>query len=191
MSRTARLWRGAGFLMLGSLLPGVSALAADDPPLSTQLTELGRQALAQGAAPAAETFFQKALLLDPNNKLAAQGLEKSKQGRGVIRVAMQDPPATPPAVPAAPAPGVADQPVRRAARYPRHHRADPGHREPRAQQLTHDVEQRLQTARELMDQGQPEAALNQLRLDRRTSSAPRSTCRRPIARPSTAASRRR
>ena len=52
MSRTARLWRGAGFLMLGGslLLPGVSALADDDPPLSKQLTDLGRQALAQGAA---------------------------------------------------------------------------------------------------------------------------------------------
>jgi hypothetical protein len=33
------------------------------PPLPVQLVDLGRQALAQGAAPAAQTFFQKALQL--------------------------------------------------------------------------------------------------------------------------------
>ena len=166
MSRTARLWRGAGFLMLGSLLlSGVTAFADDDPPLSQQLTDLGRQALAQGAATTAETFFQRALKLDPNNKLAAQGLEQSKQRQNaVVRVGMQDPAdaQTPPATPAAPAPGlpgVADpgqvpaddpgpRPTSRCRRVP----------ETRAtieqtqaaellarQQLTNDVEQRLQT----------------------------------------------
>ncbi len=167
MSRTARLWRGAGFLMLGGLmLPGGSAFAGDDPPLSKQLTDLGRQALDQGAAPTAETFFQRALLLDPNNKTAAQGLEQSKQARGkVVQVAMQQP-GTPPAAPVPPEPGVSpDAPL-------------PGPADSRAtidqtlaaenlarQQLTHDVEQRLQAARQLMDSGQPEAALNQLRLN--------------------------
>ena len=119
MSRTARLWRGAGFLMLGGLLlPGVAALGDDDPSLSKQLTDLGRQALAQGAAPTAQTFFQRALKLDPNNKLAAQGLEDSKKSKkSVVQVAMQDPDggATPPAAPVpgqAPAttPPPADQP---------------------------------------------------------------------------------
>ena len=62
MSRTARLWRGAGFLMLGGvLLSGVSAFGADEPPISDQLTDLGRQALAQGASATAKTFFTKAL----------------------------------------------------------------------------------------------------------------------------------
>src|SRR5437899_44992 len=91
MSRTARLWRGAGFLVLGGLLlPGRPALA-DAPPLSQQLTDRGRQALSQGAAPTAETFFQKALKLDPNNKQAAQGLEQLKQGQQTVRrVATQD-----------------------------------------------------------------------------------------------------
>ncbi len=191
MSRTARLWRGAGFLMLGSLLPGVSALAADDPPLSTQLTELGRQALAQGAAPTAETFFQKALLLDPNNKLAAQGLEKSKQGRGVVRVAMQDP-ATPPAVPAAPAPGVGvgDQPVP----------APPDTRATIEQtQAAESLARAAHPRRRAAAPGRPTAhgpgaargRAEPVAAQPAMSSAPRSTCRRPIARPSSAASRRR
>src|SRR5436305_9185604 len=105
MSRTARLWRGAGFLMLGGvLLSGGSVRGADEPPLSKQLAELGRQALAQGAAPTAQTFFQKALLLDPTDQAAARGLEQAKRaGSAVVRVALQDP-AGPQAPPAAPAP---------------------------------------------------------------------------------------
>ena len=51
MYQTARVWRCAGFLMLGGvLLSGVSAFGADEPPLSDQLTDLGRQALSQGAS---------------------------------------------------------------------------------------------------------------------------------------------
>ncbi len=73
MSRTERLSRGAGFLMLGGvLLSGVSAFGADEPPLSNQLTELGRQALAQGSSKAAKGFFEKALTLDPSNPVAAR-----------------------------------------------------------------------------------------------------------------------
>jgi len=46
MSRTARLWKGVGCLTLGGLLlSGVMARAAEPPPLSEQLTTLGRQAL--------------------------------------------------------------------------------------------------------------------------------------------------
>jgi len=60
MSRTELLSRGAGFLMLGGvLLSGVSAFGADEPPLSNQLTELGRQALAQGSSKAAKNFFRE------------------------------------------------------------------------------------------------------------------------------------
>ncbi|HZW33699.1 MAG TPA: hypothetical protein VFF52_23460, partial [Isosphaeraceae bacterium] len=89
MSLTARLSRGAGLLILGgAVLSGASALGGDEPPLSKQLTDLGRQALAQGAAPTAQTFFQKALQLDPTNQDAARGLAESKQrGRdAVVRV---------------------------------------------------------------------------------------------------------
>ena len=58
MSRTARLWKGAGLLTLGGvLLSGVVALGDDSPPLASQLNDLGRQALAQGATAMAQTFF--------------------------------------------------------------------------------------------------------------------------------------
>ena len=68
MSRTARLWKGAGLMTLGGvLLSGVVAFGDDGPPLATQLNDLGRQALAQGASAMAQTFFQKALQLDPGN----------------------------------------------------------------------------------------------------------------------------
>ena len=69
MSRTARLCKGAGSLALGGslLLSGVVARAAEPPPLSRQLSELGRQALAQGQTAQARTFFRKALQLDPTN----------------------------------------------------------------------------------------------------------------------------
>ncbi|HEX3448124.1 MAG TPA: hypothetical protein VHS97_07700, partial [Isosphaeraceae bacterium] len=94
MSRTELLSRGAGFLMLGGvLLSGVSAFGADEPPLSNQLTELGRQALAQGSSKAAKNFFEKALTLDPSNPAATRGLKDAESAeRGVIKVAFQDEP---------------------------------------------------------------------------------------------------
>src|SRR5262249_32419601 len=80
MSLTARLCQGAGFLLLGGvLLSGRATAGADNIPLARQLADLGRQALEQGAAPTAETFFRKALSLDPSNTAAAQGLERSKR----------------------------------------------------------------------------------------------------------------
>ena len=79
MSRIARLWNGAGLLTLGGvLLSGVVARGDDGPPLATQLNDLGRQALAQGASSVARTFFQKALQLDPGNAEATRGLKDSK-----------------------------------------------------------------------------------------------------------------
>src|SRR6516165_5183773 len=172
MSLSARLSQGAGLLILGGiLLSGGLALGADEPPLSKQLTDLGRQALAQGAAPTAQTFFQKALQLDPTNQDAARGLaESKKRGRdSVVRVALQEPgeaqapPAGAMAPPAPPAPAPPDQPAPAAdtrATLEQHEAAEHLVR----QQLTNDVEQRLQAARELMTAGQPEAALNALRL---------------------------
>ena len=111
MSRTARLWKGAGLLTLGGvLLSGVVALGDDGPPLASQLNDLGRQALAQGATAMAQTFFQKALALDPGNADATRGLKDTKAAQDqVVHVAFQDPaPAQPPAEPTTPppAPGV-------------------------------------------------------------------------------------
>ena len=111
MSRTARLWKGAGSLALGGLLlSGVVARGAEPPPLSRQLTDLGRQAMSQGETAHARTFFQKAVQLDPNNveRVAALG----RLG-GVRRVALQvpaepaagDKPAAEPVAPADAAPG--------------------------------------------------------------------------------------
>src|SRR5262245_32329872 len=171
MSLTARLSHGAGLLLLGgALLSGGSALGAEEPPLSKQLTDLGRQALAQGAAPTAQTFFQKALQLDPTNQDAARGLSESKK-RGkdsVVRVALQEPAdaQAPPAgatAPPVPAPAPPDQPAPPADTRSTLEQTEAAEHLAR-QQLTNDVEQRLQAARELMNAGQPEAALSALRL---------------------------
>ena len=198
MSRTARLWKGAGLLTLsGVLLSGVVALGDDGPPLASQLNDLGRQALAQGATAMAQTFFQKALALDPGNADATRGLKdtKAEQDR-VVHVAFQEPaPAQPPAGPTTPppAPGVtapaasapapagngqpipgipivpapaaasADQPQTSAGPHATLEESDREDNIAR-QQLTSDVEQRLQAARNLVASGQPAAALTNLRL---------------------------
>src|SRR5208283_1893935 len=110
MSRTARLWKGAGLLALGGvLLSGVVALGDDGPPLATQLNGLGRQALTQGATAMAHTFFQKALTLDPGNADATRGLKDTKAAQeSVVRVAFPHPaPAQPPAAPTTPPPASA------------------------------------------------------------------------------------
>ncbi len=111
MYQAAHVCKSAGFLVLGGMLLSSSlALGADDPPLSEQLTDLGRQALSQRASDMAKTFFEKALALDPSNDGAARGLKSIDRSRqGVVRVAYQDPkpgaPAGDAAAPAAPAPG--------------------------------------------------------------------------------------
>ena len=82
MSRTAQLWKGAGLLTLGgALLSGVVARGDDGPPLAVQLIDLGRQAQAQGAGVMAQTFYQKALQLDPNNAAAIRGLKDLKASK--------------------------------------------------------------------------------------------------------------
>ena len=109
MSRTARLWKGAGLLTLGGvLLSGVVARGDDGPPLAVQLTDLGRQALAQGAGAMAQTFYQKALQLDPTNAAAIRGLKEIKAAKDPLKkVAFQEPaPAQPAAAAAAPASAV-------------------------------------------------------------------------------------
>jgi hypothetical protein len=90
MLRNTRPWKGIGPLTLGGLiLSGSLALADEAPPLARQLTDLGRQALAQGNRSQANKFFKKALELSPGD-------------REVIRIAMQDPPAPPPVPDTAP-----------------------------------------------------------------------------------------
>ena len=180
MSPTARRWKGAGPLALGGLLlSGVVARGAEPPPLSQQIAELGRQALAQGETAHARTFFQKAVQLDPNNAEARRALVRL----GVVRrAALQDPAADPGAAPTtAPAlPEVTSPPgtpaadtIEAAAGAP----AAPVEREAQAtlenarhyediqrQELTANVRRRIQAARDLINGGQPEAALNALRL---------------------------
>ncbi len=162
MSRTMRLWSGAGLLILGGvLLSGVETLAADDPPLSDQLADLGRQALAQGATETAQTFFQKALLLDPKSAVAQRGMREIERSRsGVVRVAFQDAKPGAAGQPVTPPPPPAVQPPQPKATIEQAETAENIAR----QELTNDVEQRLQAARNLLNQGQPEAALTQLRM---------------------------
>jgi hypothetical protein len=146
----------------GVLLSGATTFGAEDPPLSKQLADLGRQALAQGAAPTAQTFFQKALQLDPQNAAAARGLAETKRLQSsVVRVAFQEParPATTPPPPA-PAAGQPALPADTKATLEQTEASETLAR----QQLTNDVDQRLSAARELLNAGQPEAALNALRL---------------------------
>src|SRR4051794_127896 len=96
MSRTARLWKGVGPLTLGGILlcGGIAALADDSPPLSQQLTNLGRQAAASGKSDEARAFLRNALKLDPSNAEAKAALGRLSNVR---RVAFQDPVVTPPA----------------------------------------------------------------------------------------------
>ncbi|MBV8268709.1 MAG: hypothetical protein JO252_20455 [Planctomycetaceae bacterium] len=207
MSRTARLWKGVGALVLGGLLlSGVTARAAEPPPLTRQLTELGRQALAQGEPTQARTFFLKALQIDSNNDEAQRALSRLARVR---RVAFQEsdasgatmpapgPAAAPPAG-ASPSPAAADSPDAPAtpAEPAAPNAAVPPAEEPilgvpapaaegvptverpaqatleeasrmadiLRQQLTSDIRQRQQEAFNLVNSGQPEAALNTLRL---------------------------
>ncbi len=214
MSQTARLCKAAGLSTLaGMLLSGVVALGDDNPSLASQLSNLGRQAVAQGATAMAQTFFQKALTLDPGNAEAARGLKdiKASQDR-LVPTRFQDPatsqppaessaPSSVPAPMTPPAAGVATAPAARIA-APAHGTnapADNGQSAPAGgnipatsaassaqpvtsagpqatleeserednvarQQLTSDVEQRLQAARSLVGAGQPDAALSNLRL---------------------------
>ena len=144
MSRNKRLWKGVGPLALGGLiLAGGISRADDNPAVSKQLTELGKQALAQGNAAQARTFFLKALELDPKDPEALKG--------SVVQVAFQDP--APPAS-AEPEDGKPKATLEAAANQENVAR----------QQVTDDVRRRLQEARNLVNSGSPEAALSTLKL---------------------------
>jgi len=167
MSRTARLWKGAGLLTLGgALLSGAATRADDAPPLAEQLTGLGRQALAQGANDMARSFFQKALELDPASADATQGLEQANNAQAdLFRVALQEPDAAPAPAEATPTQTPPAQPPAAAPPNTRATIEESERSEAVArQQLTSDIEQRLNEARQLVTNGQPEAALDVLRL---------------------------
>ncbi|MDR3639681.1 MAG: tetratricopeptide repeat protein, partial [Isosphaeraceae bacterium] len=161
---TARVWKKIGSWALGGvLLAGGSAVYAEDAPsLSGQLAALGRQALQQGQADQAQTFFRKALQLDPTNAEARRGLGDRA---GVRRVALQDAdkPAAEAPAPDAPAPAAEPlaTPAAPEAERPRATiEAEERLAEVRRQQLVTDVEQRLQRAHDFVAEGNPEAALN-------------------------------
>ena len=154
MSHLTPFWRGVSTLTLGGLLTTVAGIAraGDPPPLSGQLTELGRQAQAQGDARQARDFFRKALDLDPANAEARRALDARPPVR---RVALQDPAPEPPdAAPAQAPAGDARATLEETERVENINR----------QLLTDDVRQRLQQARAQVQAGQPEAALATLRL---------------------------
>ncbi|MDX2038013.1 MAG: hypothetical protein SFX72_15300 [Isosphaeraceae bacterium] len=160
MSRTARILKGVGPLALGSLLlSGVAARAEEPTSLSAQLTNLGRQALAQGQSQQARTFLDKALALDPNNLEAKAAL--AKVGRpSAILVKRQDPTPPPPA-PAldGDAPATAPAPAPSQANLERQSQIE----NIRRQEFATDIGSRLQRARDLDNGGNPEAALVVLR----------------------------
>ncbi len=107
MSRTARLWKGAGSLTLGGLLlSGAVALAAD--PSADQFVNLGNQAKTMGRSSEAAKFFEQALKRDPKNADARRGLESLK----LVRRNLQDPPPPPPPGGVPPAPRPATRPLR-------------------------------------------------------------------------------
>jgi len=157
MSRTLHFVRGIGLSAMGlALVSGVPAGASEPPPLARQLTDLGHQALEQGEPDHARGFLRQALRLDPGNTEAARVLERVRKVR---RAAFQEPVEAAPAADAA-APGPADAAHGAKATLEEQARLENVHR----QQLTADIEERLQRARELVNLGQPEAALDALRL---------------------------
>src|SRR5262249_52735600 len=135
----------------------------DPPPLADQLARLGRQALDQGRPRDAAAFFRKALALDPAHAEAKKGLDDR-----LVQVAMQDPmedPAPPPPAPARPPPA---PPGHRPPAPPARAAAASIERQPeparvRAQRLTAEIRDRQARARERLNEGDANAALDVLR----------------------------
>src|SRR5258706_4907756 len=87
MKRSDCGWRGHLWWPLGGLLiAGAVARGESPPPLADQLLDLGRQAVAQGAIAQAETFYRKALKLDPDNAGARRALDELPRVRRVSLV---------------------------------------------------------------------------------------------------------
>jgi tetratricopeptide (TPR) repeat protein len=143
MSRTIRPWKGAGpATLLGCLLSGATALAgAPAEDLSRQLVSLGHQAEAQGQLDQADRFFRKALELDPSSRDANEAIR-------LVALQIQDDAA----IDAIGADAAAS--IERARQL----------QQVVEQQLNSDIRGRIDQARGLMRQNQPEAAEQVLRL---------------------------
>jgi tetratricopeptide (TPR) repeat protein len=128
------------------------AVAADETPLSQQLIGLGREALAQGDPGQAAGFLRKALELDPANQAARDLLGDA----AVVRVARQENP--PPPQPGTGA-AATEQPETSATLE-----AQAQAERVEVQRLTNDIRERQQRARDYLNAGDAQSALNVLRL---------------------------
>ena len=132
----------------------VSISIADDAQISEQLIKLGRQAQAQGYAADARNFYTQALKLDPKNADAKAGISELGEVRQVAFRAQQEPPA--PAAANENAKANAEQP--RAATIENLKQIE----SVANQQFAAEVRMKQQAARNLLNQNNPEAALNEL-----------------------------
>ncbi|WP_422928348.1 hypothetical protein [Singulisphaera sp. PoT] len=140
------------------MLPVRHSRAADPPSLPDQLARLGRQATAQGESEQALKFYRKALSLDPHHAESIRAIERYEHAGRIKRASQASTKLqpTPDSMETSPT-----DPQRPQANIEEAERLEAIQR----QQLTADVRQRLQTARDLVASGQPEAALNTLRLE--------------------------
>ena len=138
--------------VLGFSSGTVAVSIADDARISEQLINLGRQAQAQGYTADARNFYTQALKLDPNSSEAKAGISEIGEVRQVAFRAQQEPPAAA----AANANANAQQP--RAATLESMKQIEAVAN----QQFAAEVRMKQQAARNLLNQNNPEAALNEL-----------------------------
>jgi hypothetical protein len=133
--------------LLSGLVLGHPAARAETPPppLSLQLTDLGRQALAAGSERDAERFFRKAVELDPANAEARAGLEKTAG----VRLASSQGPSQVNPLTAQPGQATLGEQTRL--------------ENVRRQEFSTSVGERLKRARALTISGHPDEALSELR----------------------------
>jgi hypothetical protein len=134
MRHAKKTWRYAAAGVIGGCVFCAQPARAERP-VSEQLLELGRQALAQGQPAQAERFLRKAAELDPGN--------------GAVKVALSEAEASASVDQAVVAPTI---------------EAEEGRAEVRRQQFVADVEGRLLRAHEELGRANAAAALDTLRL---------------------------
>jgi len=150
----------------GLLLSGAVAIAAGPPapPLADQLVSLGKQARSAGKTADAARFFAEAIRRDPKNADAQRLLKLVRQDPNSKPLDSPDRPTDTPANPGDPPPAplpAGDVPppagnatIERASQLERVHQ----------QEVTSAVQERIETARGELNRGNPEAAINLLRL---------------------------